>query len=249
MSEPTVVVASPAPVSVTAVPRAVWIGGGLLSLVTAALAGALIMRSTAPAPVLPASAAASAALMAAAPAALPSSPPARQPAFVPPVPSVHPSRSQHPLSAAHVEAPTPWTAPGGTTRAALCASCGRVESVEEVQQKGQGTGLGAVAGGVLGGVVGHQMGGGNGKSAMTVLGAIGGGMAGHEVEKRVRTEKSFNVHVRMEDGSTRLFQRAQPMAVGTRVQVDGTALRVARDVPRDDEPRTLRTSAPSDGNI
>ena len=32
------------------VPRAVWIGGGLLSLVTAALAGALVMRSVDHAP-------------------------------------------------------------------------------------------------------------------------------------------------------------------------------------------------------
>ena len=61
-------------------------------------------------------------------------------------------------------------------------------------------------GGVLGGVVGHQAGGGSGKTALTVLGAIGGGLAGHEVEKRVRSETVYDVHVRMEDGSTRTFR-------------------------------------------
>jgi hypothetical protein len=45
--EPHVV--SLAPQSLSSVPRAVWIGGGLLALVTAALAGALVMRTVEPA--------------------------------------------------------------------------------------------------------------------------------------------------------------------------------------------------------
>jgi len=47
----------------SAVPRAVWIGGGLLGAVTAGLAGALVMRS-APQPVSVAPAAAPSALVA-----------------------------------------------------------------------------------------------------------------------------------------------------------------------------------------
>ena len=55
---------SPVPTrSMSAVPRAVWIGGGLLGAVTAGLAGALVMRS-APQPVEVAPAAASAAFVA-----------------------------------------------------------------------------------------------------------------------------------------------------------------------------------------
>ena len=138
-------------------------------------------------------------------------------------------------------------APSSTTRAALCASCGVVESVSQIQQKGQGTGLGAVAGGLLGGVVGHQVGGGNGKTAMTVLGAIGGGLAGNEVEKRARGETLYDVQVRMEDGSMRMFQQAQSLAVGTHVVADGTTLRVAREAGSSDEPRTVRISAPVGG--
>jgi outer membrane lipoprotein SlyB len=134
-----------------------------------------------------------------------------------------------------------------TTPAALCASCGVVESVNAVQEKGEGSGVGAVAGGVLGGVVGHQVGGGNGKTAMTVLGAIGGGLAGHEVEKRVRSETRYDVRVRMEDGTSRVFHQAQSMAVGTRVVAEGGTLRVARDNPNAEEPRLVRTSSATPG--
>jgi outer membrane lipoprotein SlyB len=123
-----------------------------------------------------------------------------------------------------------------------------VESVSAVQQAGQGTGLGAVAGGVLGGVLGHQVGGGTGKTAMTVLGAVGGGLAGNEVEKRARSETLFDVRVRMEDGSSRSFQRPQALAVGTHVVVEGSNLRVTRDTGQVSQPQVIRTSAPAAGS-
>ena len=128
------------------------------------------------------------------------------------------------------------------SRVAVCSTCGVVESVNAVQEKGEGTGIGAVAGGVLGGVVGHQVGGGNGKTAMTVLGALGGGLAGNEVEKRVRSETRYDVRVRMEDGSSRVFHQAQSFSVGTRVIADGSTLRIARDSAASNEPRMMRTS-------
>ena len=234
--------------SLSTVPRAVWIAGGLLGLVTAALAGALVMRSVAPSSGAPAETAAS---LSAQPVPLTAaaSTPAPPAKTTPPTPvasakPAHPSKPVPSQSAPQAQ----WDAPGGTTRAALCTSCGIVESVTTVQQKGQGTGLGAVAGGVLGGVVGHQVGGGNGKTAMTVLGAIGGGLAGNEVEKRARAETRFDIQVRMEDGSIRTFQRAQSMAVGTHVVVEGSSLRAARESGGTDAPRTLRTSAPVGGN-
>ena len=145
-------------------------------------------------------------------------------------------------------AQAPWHAPGGTTRTVACASCGVVESVTAVQQKGQGSGIGVVAGGVAGGLLGNQIGGGNGKTAMTVLGAIGGGFAGNEVEKRVRTETVYDVTVRMDDGSTRSFRRAQAMAVGSAVTVDGDTLRLSSDAQRDGS-NTMRTSSPAGGGI
>jgi outer membrane lipoprotein SlyB len=101
-----------------------------------------------------------------------------------------------------------------------CTTCGVVESVTPVRVKGEGTGLGAVAGGVLGGVVGHQMGGGSGKDAMTVIGAVGGGVAGHEIEKRQRSTTSYQVKVRMADGSLRTVTQAQAPALGQAVRVE-----------------------------
>ena len=122
-----------------------------------------------------------------------------------------------------------------------------VESVNAVQQQGQGSGIGAVAGGVAGGLLGNQIGGGKGRTVMTVLGAIGGGFAGNEVEKRVRTETVYDVTVRMDDGSMRSFRRAQAMAVGSAVVVDGDTLRLANEAQREG-PNTMRTSSPAGGN-
>lgn len=116
--------------------------------------------------------------------------------------------------------------PVPTQHAAVCDNCGVVEGVRAVQEKGQGTGLGAVAGGVLGGVVGHQLGGGHGKTALTVLGAIGGGLAGNEVEKRARAKTVYEVRVRMDDGSTRTLTESTAPTPGSHVVVEGNALRV-----------------------
>lgn len=110
--------------------------------------------------------------------------------------------------------------------APICTNCGVIESVRPVQQKGQGSGVGAVAGGVIGGLVGNQMGKGDGKTAMTVLGAIGGGLAGNEVEKQQKAATVYEVHVRMDDGSSRTFTQSTQPAVGARVEVDGKTLRL-----------------------
>ena len=206
-------------------PRAVWVGGGLLSLVAAAAAGALIMRATAPhADTLTGN------TVAAQPVPSNAALPTKQEQHV----------SKAPLAGTHTATPI------RTSPAVLCAACGTVESVKAVQQKGEGTGLGAVAGGVLGGVVGHQVGGGNGKTAMTVIGAVGGGLAGHEIEKRARSTTVFDVQVRMEDGSTRTFQQSQSLAVGAHVVVEGNKLRVAREGKSDESP-LVRTSATVNG--
>jgi outer membrane lipoprotein SlyB len=108
------------------------------------------------------------------------------------------------------------------TASGVCTTCGVVESVKAVQVEGQGSGVGAVTGGVLGGVVGNQMGKGSGNAAMTVLGAIGGGIAGNEIEKSRHRSTVYQVTVRMDDGSTRIFNRKEPTAAGTRVDVSGS---------------------------
>ncbi|UUZ49710.1 hypothetical protein LP420_05790 [Massilia sp. B-10] len=49
-----------------------------------------------------------------------------------------------------------------------CGNCGNVESVREVTQRAQGSGLGAAGGAVIGGLLGNQVGGGNGRKLATV---------------------------------------------------------------------------------
>jgi outer membrane lipoprotein SlyB len=85
--------------------------------------------------------------------------------------------------------------------------------------------VGAVGGAVLGGVIGHQMGGGRGKDAMTAIGVVGGGIAGHEVEKRARATTTYQVKVRMEDGSMRTVTQSTAPAVGQKVTVVGSQLK------------------------
>lgn len=120
----------------------------------------------------------------------------------------------------------PKASPGKQLAAApVCATCGTVESVKTEKHKGEGTGLGAVGGAVIGGVVGHQMGGGDGKKALTVLGAVGGGLAGHEVEKRARSTTVYQVQMRMDDGSTRTVTQSTAPAVGARFEIQGNQLK------------------------
>ncbi len=126
--------------------------------------------------------------------------------------------------------PTPRAerAPAAPQRVAAtaCATCGVIESVTSFKKKGEGSGIGAVAGGVVGGVLGNQVGGGNGRKAMTVLGAVGGGVAGHEIEKRQRSTTLYAVKVRMEDGSLRSVTQQTAPSVGQKVTLDGSQLSV-----------------------
>jgi len=112
------------------------------------------------------------------------------------------------------------TTPPPAVAAARCTDCGVVESVRAVEVKGEGSGLGAVAGGVIGGVLGNQVGGGSGRTAMTVVGAGAGAYAGHEVEKTMKKNVSYEIRVRMDDNSYRSFKSSQPdVGVGQRVKV------------------------------
>jgi outer membrane lipoprotein SlyB len=111
-----------------------------------------------------------------------------------------------------------------TSRA--CAACGVVEAIRLVEVEGAPSGLGAVAGGVVGGILGNQIGRGSGRAAMTVVGAGAGAYAGHEIEKRTQRSSVFEIRVRMEDGSHRVFhERAQPaLRVGQKVRATESGL-------------------------
>jgi outer membrane lipoprotein SlyB len=120
----------------------------------------------------------------------------------------------------------PQYAPQQQPAPAYCATCGTVESIVTVHREGHGTGVGAVGGAVAGGVVGNMFGHGTGRAAMTVLGAVGGGFAGNAVEKHLRSETDYQVHVRMENGHMRYFtyHEAPPFQQGERVHIEHGAL-------------------------
>lgn len=86
---------------------------------------------------------------------------------------------------------------------AACHSCGVVEAVHAVTQRGQGSGLGAAGGAIVGGLLGNQVGGGNGRKLATVAGAVGGAVVGNQVEGNMKSTTTYQVRVRMEDGKTR----------------------------------------------
>jgi outer membrane lipoprotein SlyB len=190
---------SPGAVRPTPSSRTLWIVGGALGLVSLAAAGTIAIRSAMPAPADDA------------------------------------AETSHAVAAGR-SVPRAGHKPGDRSVAAaskqagatVCADCGVVESVRSVTRKGHGTGLGAVAGGVVGAAVGNQVGKGNGRSAMTVLGAVGGGFAGNEIEKRSRSVTVHEVRVRMDDGTLRTIEQSQPDAhAGERVIVQGSTLKPA----------------------
>lgn len=108
----------------------------------------------------------------------------------------------------------------------LCINCGTVIAVTPVQREAAGSGVGVVAGGVLGALVGNQVGNGNGRAAATILGALGGGWAGNTVEKKMKKEMVYQIQLRMDDGHTRIFEQMTPVAVGEKVTIEGSALRL-----------------------
>jgi outer membrane lipoprotein SlyB len=127
-------------------------------------------------------------------------------AVAPKAAATAPAKLAHPVAVGVVPAPA---APLHVASNTACAECGVIESVHEVDVKGRGgSGVGVVGGAVVGGLLGNQVGAGRGKDLMTVVGAVGGAVAGNEVEKRVKTTKSYSVTVRMSDGSSRVISEA-----------------------------------------
>ena len=114
------------------------------------------------------------------------------------------------------------------SHAQICNICGVVESVNLVEQKGEGSGLGAVAGGVAGALVGNQIGNGNGRTIATIAGIAGGAYAGNEIEKNVKKTAHYSIKVKMNDGSFRTVQqKTDPgLVVGDKVKiVNGAVVR------------------------
>jgi outer membrane lipoprotein SlyB len=110
-----------------------------------------------------------------------------------------------------------------------CASCGNVESVRTITRRAQGSGVGAAGGAILGGLLGNQVGGGHGRQLATVAGAVGGAVVGNQVEGNMKATTSYEIRVRLDDGTLRTFHQssAPRWRNGDRVRVVKGALRAA----------------------
>ena len=222
---------------------------GLLGVVALALAASLVLVQTRPAefktPPAPAGSAPSD------PSARPA--PASAAAFTPP--DLHPTPPRVPaLAGARLSGPPPLSfalprqgpqhhaplppSPGsaslkgvyGTQKA--CAQCGWVESVQSLSVGSGGLPPGAAM--AAGAALGAQAGANRGASAGTYGGgtaaAAAGAVLGAHVGARTgqtRQQPAYGVHIRMEDGSQRVFELPEPLPLGAAVVVEGGVPRLA----------------------
>lgn len=199
--------------------KTLWAAVGVLGVAVVGLAGALYYTQAQKSPE------AVAPLPAVAAPASGSEPVARPPVAEKATPAVA-APAPRP-AAAKPARPAPVAAPVEAKAAPakpVCADCATVTAVTPIEREGQGSGTGAVAGGVLGAIVGNQVGQGQGKDVATIIGAIGGGIAGNQVEKKMKKVTVYQVELRLDDGSRRTMEQAEPAAVGARVRVSGDVL-------------------------
>lgn len=144
-----------------------------------------------------------------------------------------------PAAPAPAPAPEPVKAPVKASKPAKvaaaeperdwCSNCGNVESVRAIKTRAEGSGLGAAGGAVVGGLLGNQIGGGHGRQLATVAGAIGGAVAGNQIEGHVKASTSYEIRVRLDDGTLRTFTQSTEPAwrSGERVRIVNGSLRSA----------------------
>jgi len=145
--------------------------------------------------------------------------PAAQQAYAP-APAVAPvQQAPAPVAAVPVKESKPTQV--ATNARDWCSNCGNVESVRTITQRAEGSGLGAAGGAVIGGLLGNQVGGGSGRTLATAAGAIGGAVVGNQVEGNMKATTSYEIRVRLDDGTLRTFrQNSQPQwRSGDRVRI------------------------------
>lgn len=110
-------------------------------------------------------------------------------------------------------------------KAPACPQCGTVTGIREIE-KPRKYGAGTATGAVIGGVLGYAVGGPHNRTAGTVVGAAGGAVAGNVIENRASENKTFEIGVMFDDGSSRVFQQdSHPgWKQGSRVKVVNGAL-------------------------
>lgn len=116
--------------------------------------------------------------------------------------------------------------PGAPSSAApACPGCGTVTGIREIE-KPRKYGTGTAAGAVIGGVLGYAAGGPRHRGVGTAVGAAGGAVAGNVIENRAGENRTFEIGVQFDDGSSRVFhQDSHPgWRQGSRVKVVNGAL-------------------------
>ncbi len=136
---------------------------------------------------------------------------------------------QAPVRDTHPKAQTTTRVAQETSSSRWCGTCGNVESIRQITTRAQGSGVGAAGGAILGGLLGNQIGGGNGRSLATVAGAVGGAVVGNQVEGNMKANHSYEIRVRLDDGTLRTFhqQSAPQWRTGDRVRIVKGGLRAA----------------------
>jgi outer membrane lipoprotein SlyB len=106
------------------------------------------------------------------------------------------------------------------TTTSACANCGTVTGIREIE-KPRKVGTGTAAGAVIGGVLGYAIGGHNNRGVGTVVGATGGAVAGNVIENKAGENRTFEIGVHFDDGSSRIFtQETHPsLRQGSRIRV------------------------------
>ena len=114
------------------------------------------------------------------------------------------------------------------SKAPACPECGTVTGVREIE-KPRTTGTATAVGAVLGGVLGYAAGGHNNRGVGTAVGAAGGAVAGNVYENRAGANRTYEIGVMFDDGSSRVVHQEshQSLSQGTRVRlVNGVLTRL-----------------------
>ena len=128
--------------------------------------------------------------------------------------------------------PAPVTYPAGSYGQPVAGvEFGRVMNVSLVSGRplaSRGSSIaGAAVGAIVGGLLGHQIGGGSGRTAATVLGAAGGAVAGSQIAKRAdgtyaTNDPVYRIEVQTDSGQMRTYDVAATgdLRPGDRVRID-----------------------------
>lgn len=211
-------------------PRAVWIGGGLMALTIIALATTLVVKGNGNSGDTTAD---NTATPLVATTTTPGAPTTEQPSVAKSDAKAPANESTRPVhhapSSTHHDGARD-SAPAAQQQqvaaaAPVCASCGVIESYAAVQVQGKNNGVGAVAGGLGGALIGSKIAGRGNHTLGGAIGAVGGGLLGNAIETHERTSTAYDVHVRMDDGSVRTVRQATVPTVGQHVNVEGNTLK------------------------